>query len=775
MDLDPPSNFDRLAGSSLPEEQPSVAHPVDGLPLDRRPKKSSTTCAVCRFRKVRCNGARPSCGNCQRLGFPCSYDEADVDAWSLSLPRRRVKQACLGCHGRKARCSGHLPSCERCRVQGIECVYRPNKRAKPSSAGAGAGAGDAKSPNSPGRESDRDGARDGRSHREHREHRDQDDGRNESPALTDPASTASPGADHQEGPPLDESFDSIVGRAFDLFFRYVYHMPMFTFLHRASLMEQYHAGRVERPLLLAMVGITSCLTDMGPGMRAYGSRCIDDAEALVLADYGRPSVAKVQALVFIIKHHILCNKFPSAFVLHSFASRYAAALRLNHEAPHLRFLAQESRRRLMWAMYCIDTSICGGYPDFVLWRADQIRVGLPCNERNFEFDLPQHTEKLVPDSHQPRPPLAEDVGTLALHARILHIRQKIVEFTKAAQHDRGMEAAELQGRILALDKELGDFASSLPTSFQFSESSLRLRAYSPRICIFAMIHVWWRQCHCDLYRLALADMSGGLPRPMLQAFDPGFLEHCRRQCVDHSLALTHIFSLMQRLGAKPVADIDLAMCAYECARMLMHLFHFGFFSRFGVAADTVMEQARLCLQTIKDCCVGPAVDCIVADLERLLGQDATAAAGRGIIPSGNASRNLQIADAPDVLGASAAAAAAQPFSPPSSAAAANDAVSPFTHPVMTAPWMSETGFASGMDQQPTLPPEVRAGPGKGETPDLSAPRSEYSQSDLNNAYEGALAGLGLDDGFDYAMGVDMNMWATNGGSWIAQGFGNAWV
>ncbi|OPB37509.1 Zn2Cys6 transcriptional regulator [Trichoderma guizhouense] len=767
MDLDPPAGADvppyGLAGSSLPGEahpHPSLANPADGpgLSLDRRPKKSSTTCAVCRFRKVRCNGARPCCGNCQRLGFPCSYDDADVDAWSMSLPRRRVKQACLSCHSRKARCSGHLPSCERCRVQGIECVYRPNKRAKPSSAGAGIG--DSKSPNSPDRESDRDGGA-----RENRGQRENDEGRNESPALTDAASSAS---DHHEGPHIDESFNSIVSRAFDLFFRHVHHMAMFTFLHRASLMEQYHAGKVERPLLLAIVGITSCLTDMGPGMREYGNRCINDAEALLLADYSRPSIVKIQALIFVIKHRILCNKFSSAFVLHSFASRYATALRLNYEAPHLRFLAQESRRRLMWAMYCIDTSICGGYPDFVLWRADQIHVYLPCNERNFEFDLPQQTEKLVPDSHQPRPPLAEDVGTLALHARILHIRQKIIEFTKVAQYDRGMEAAELQGRIFALDKELNDFATNLPTSFQFSENSLRLRAYSPRLCVFVMIHIWWRQCYCDLYRLALADINGGLPQSMLDMFDQGFLEHCHRQCVDHSLALTLIFSLIQKLDAKPVADIDLAMCAYQCARMLMYLFQSNIFSRFGVAADTVMEQAQLCLQTIKDCCVGPAVDCIVADLERLVNRDARAVTGEGVVSTDLS--QPQITDASGVLNAPATTGL-QAFNP--SSGAVNNTVSPFTHPVMTAPWMSETAFTPGLDQQ-TLPPDVHADPTKGGTPNLSAPRSEYGQSELNNEYDGTFAGLGLDDGFDYNMGVDMNMWATNGGSWTAPGFG-AWM
>lgn len=134
---------------------------------DRKPKKSSLTCTTCRARKVRCNGARDICSNCERLGFPCSYDDGDAGVLSGSLPRRRVRQACLSCHSRKARCSGHMPSCDRCRSQGIECVYRPSKRARIAMRS------EDRSPQS--LEGDRD------------------DGHNDSdPGLTDPASTATP-------------------------------------------------------------------------------------------------------------------------------------------------------------------------------------------------------------------------------------------------------------------------------------------------------------------------------------------------------------------------------------------------------------------------------------------------------------------------------------------------------------------------------------------------------------------------------------------------------
>lgn len=44
----------------------------DGNPVPR-PKRIA--CVVCRKRKLRCDGKRPSCGTCARLGHACAYDE----------------------------------------------------------------------------------------------------------------------------------------------------------------------------------------------------------------------------------------------------------------------------------------------------------------------------------------------------------------------------------------------------------------------------------------------------------------------------------------------------------------------------------------------------------------------------------------------------------------------------------------------------------------------------------------------------------------------------
>lgn len=39
------------------------------------PRPKRVACIVCRKRKLRCDGMKPSCGSCARLGHDCAYNE----------------------------------------------------------------------------------------------------------------------------------------------------------------------------------------------------------------------------------------------------------------------------------------------------------------------------------------------------------------------------------------------------------------------------------------------------------------------------------------------------------------------------------------------------------------------------------------------------------------------------------------------------------------------------------------------------------------------------
>ncbi|KAI1313217.1 hypothetical protein F5Y03DRAFT_159392 [Xylaria venustula] len=591
-------------------------------PANRPPKKTSQTCSTCRARKVRCDGRRDICQNCERLGFTCSFQDAgsphaDSDSvTAFSLPRRRVRLACTNCHSRKARCTGETPKCARCQAQGIDCVYRPTKRS--------AGISSTVTSNHHGTtDSEQESVASEPPEKRtmtHRDHHGSHHGRNDS-------------ADH---PPFDITLskrlghdsliypnEDLIQRTFNNYFRHVHHVPVFSFLHRASLMQRYHAGMMDRALLLALVGVTSLLTDLGPGMREYGARCIDECQSMVLQDLENPSTIKIQALVLVMKHRILSRKFTSAFMLAAIAARFAFAVRLNYENPSLCFLARESRRRLMWAFLTIDSGVNGGQTDFTLVSPDSLHIQLPCNERNFEFDLPQVTGHLRPLPSQPFP---DDVGSLALHVRLLWMRSRVSYCTKNVLNMPESEVAQLPQLIKVLSQELNTFNDHLPASFKFSESNLQLRAYSPRLCVYIMIHVWWRQCHCDLYRIVLSGLKEALPKSSVGRLEPQFVSHCIRQCFEHAIAMVEIFRLVLALdGGLPVTDLDLSVCAYQCARMLFFAYQ-THKNELRLSADQVIEHANRCLQIARAMNHVAAGAAIVSDLEKLISRGLTSRA-----------------------------------------------------------------------------------------------------------------------------------------------------
>ncbi|KAJ7730242.1 hypothetical protein DFH07DRAFT_756329 [Mycena maculata] len=44
--------------------------PYDGA---RTPRRTPMACVFCRARKLKCDGFRPQCTNCNRRGYACSY------------------------------------------------------------------------------------------------------------------------------------------------------------------------------------------------------------------------------------------------------------------------------------------------------------------------------------------------------------------------------------------------------------------------------------------------------------------------------------------------------------------------------------------------------------------------------------------------------------------------------------------------------------------------------------------------------------------------------
>ena len=57
---------------SSPEQ---ISTSVDAEEGGEAPRAKRVACVICRKRKLKCDGSKPKCGTCARLGHCCAYDE----------------------------------------------------------------------------------------------------------------------------------------------------------------------------------------------------------------------------------------------------------------------------------------------------------------------------------------------------------------------------------------------------------------------------------------------------------------------------------------------------------------------------------------------------------------------------------------------------------------------------------------------------------------------------------------------------------------------------
>jgi len=148
--------------------------------------------------------------------------------------------------------------------------------------------------------------------------------------------------------------------------------------------------------------------------------------------------------VLLHDHELRTGNYACAFMITGNITRMAQALQLNleystdlfHDEPNNgpTVCSKEARRRLMWSCYISDTLIGSGVSMLTLLDENDIKVQLPCNERNFVLQVPCVTEMLpqgqflpfVAPEHIP-PRVIDNIGIVALYVRLISLRKRVLK------------------------------------------------------------------------------------------------------------------------------------------------------------------------------------------------------------------------------------------------------------------------------------------------------------------------------------------------------------
>jgi len=146
--------------------------------------------------------------------------------------------------------------------------------------------------------------------------------------------------------------------------------------------------------------------------------------------------------ILLYDHDLRVGSYASAFILSGITSRISQALQLNLESSADVLCADsdskcpitnESKRRLMWSCYVMDSWVGSGVNQLTLLEDKDLKIQLPCNSYNFSLGTPCITEILeegkilgfIPREQIYLQP-AQNMGIEAYFIRLVSIRKRVL-------------------------------------------------------------------------------------------------------------------------------------------------------------------------------------------------------------------------------------------------------------------------------------------------------------------------------------------------------------
>jgi hypothetical protein len=388
--------------------------------------------------------------------------------------------------------------------------------------------------------------------------------------------------------------------AIDRFFRHLYPILSFSFLHEPSIRQHCAAGTLDPSLALVLAAVTNVYLSSDQSLLQECKSWTRRVETEIWEHLHEPSIIRVQTLLLIVHYHIQTGEFSRAYMLAGMAARSATALRLNYERPELGFVAQETRRRVLWALTSVDGIFSVGLPEYETMPYAIVYQQLPRSEEEF-------SGLREPQTHP---------NLLAACFQVSKIQRDVMRLTRQlAISDKPL--VELPGLVQEIQNDLWRLHSDLELTADFSISATTQALNMKESRWFArylMASLSWHQVHCDLYRIFLPGYAEAVPTVIMDATDVNFRHHAAEMC------RIHVQLIFKILGGVLKADLPLlplyvAVCTYQAARLTLFLPSL----RNEITTESAIASATTALGILyKFFSATPWAQDIIADLERLV-------------------------------------------------------------------------------------------------------------------------------------------------------------
>ncbi|GAP92405.2 putative fungal specific transcription factor [Rosellinia necatrix] len=389
------------------DNSPPADPPVHSIPRSNNdvPKPKRLACTICRKRKLRCDGIKPSCSTCTRLGHSCVYDEAR----KKSGPKRGYVKAL---EERLKQVEELLKTQEPSSGMSPQTIKTPNAafeqpRNQQTTAPASFNVANPSIAIAADRDLDR-----WRFNGESPQGNGLDEFNFTSNmpigmSSMDPSFTWEMiGLGLEEPLPPQETIDEL----HQIFFEKIH--PSLPMIHKFRYLAAMNLAPNQRPpvaLRYAIWTLACSITDKYKSLKdLFYQRARKYVEADAIKGYGEHSItiAHCQTHVLLASYEFKMMYFPRAWMNTGAAVRLGQMIGLHRIdgngldvkqclPPPRDWTEREERRRTFWMAFCEDryASIGTGWPMTIDER--DIMTNLPASEEAFNLSRPEQTQTLV--------------------------------------------------------------------------------------------------------------------------------------------------------------------------------------------------------------------------------------------------------------------------------------------------------------------------------------------------------------------------------------------
>lgn len=317
--------------------------------------------------------------------------------------------------------------------------------------------------------------------------------------------------------------------------------------------------------------------DAGRGWAEAARHCL-------FAGFGDMGIESIMTEVLLHEYYLRVGEYAKGFMVSGQITRHLQVVQLNmerdsdvlcHRSPascHIK----ESRRRLAWACYLLDSLIECGIDQLRLIPYDDILVQLPCSDELFITNTPCITEmlsrgKLLPGIHPvPGIDFAAHLDLRAYYLRATSIRSKLLKYVKHLEGEVPW-VEDNSSRFSQLDHELRDLEASIPENMRISAENMYLFKGSGRLNLYFGLHILISQNFHDLYRVGVSNLvfPNTATSWIRENAPEDFIRRCHLVCATKSAYIASLLSDLWTCHKPSLVDWPYAMHAQVCSSVIV--------------------------------------------------------------------------------------------------------------------------------------------------------------------------------------------------------------